>query len=92
MMKSTEKKILTSSCKIIKVGVLACQGSFSEHVEALKSVSNIENGRRFILDVIEVRLEHNESNLGRGVPRNVLLAGSAFHKKLKVLSLSPINE
>ena len=55
-MPNIEKKTSTSSCDVIKVGVLACQGSFSEHVEALKSVSDIENGRRFVLEVTEVRL------------------------------------
>ena len=41
----------------IKVGVLACQGSFFEHVSALQDVNKLENenGKRFKLEVIEIR-------------------------------------
>ena len=41
----------------IKVGVLACQGSFSEHVSALKDLDKLENGngKRFKLEVVEIR-------------------------------------
>ena len=41
----------------IKIGVLACQGSFREHVEALETLSKLDKGENFVLDVVEVRSE-----------------------------------
>jgi len=39
----------------LKVGVLACQGAFSEHVSSLKDLDRQESGKRFDLEIVEVR-------------------------------------
>ena len=39
----------------LKVGVLACQGAFSEHVDSLRNLDRLESGKRFSLEIVEVR-------------------------------------
>ena len=39
----------------LKVGVLACQGAFSEHVSSLKDLDRLNSGKKFNLEIIEVR-------------------------------------
>ena len=60
----------------IKIGVLACQGSFREHVEALETLSKLDKGENFVLDVVEVR---SEKDLKSDIKALIIPGGCFFY-------------
>ena len=60
----------------LKVGVLAVQGSFVEHVSALKELDRSESGGEFNLEIVEVR---SAKNVTKDLVGLIIPGNSKFH-------------